>query len=140
MCHCHGIKLFLLWFGCQCQSKIFKKFLELKTATVSFIVPCPGLQRNGKSCRLRWINYLRPGLKRGMFTPQEDDAILSLHHLLGNKYVHLSFIVNNYYMYTQFYKGTKEDVWFFYWIDGPELHKVCLEEQIMRLRTTGILI
>ncbi|MBA0583753.1 hypothetical protein Gorai_014597 [Gossypium raimondii] len=44
-----------------------------------------GLQRNGKSCRLRWINYLRPGLKRGMFTPQEDDAILSLHHLLGNK-------------------------------------------------------
>ncbi|KAG4133768.1 hypothetical protein ERO13_D08G111008v2 [Gossypium hirsutum] len=43
-----------------------------------------GLQRNGKSCRLRWINYLRPGLKRGMFTPQEDDAILSLHHLLGN--------------------------------------------------------
>ncbi|KAL1060362.1 hypothetical protein V6Z11_1Z104100 [Gossypium hirsutum] len=43
-----------------------------------------GWQRNGKSCRLRWINYLRPGLKRGMFTPQEDDAILSLHHLLGN--------------------------------------------------------
>ncbi|TYJ22245.1 hypothetical protein E1A91_A08G112900v1 [Gossypium mustelinum] len=45
-----------------------------------------GLQRNGKSCRLRWINYLRPGLKRGMFTPQEDDVILSLHHLLGNKW------------------------------------------------------
>ncbi|KAA3469946.1 transcription factor LAF1-like [Gossypium australe] len=46
----------------------------------------PSMQRNGKSCRLRWINYLRPGLKRGMFTPQEDDVILSLHHLLGNKW------------------------------------------------------
>ncbi|KAE8694262.1 Myb-related protein Zm1 [Hibiscus syriacus] len=45
-----------------------------------------GLQRNGKSCRLRWINYLRPGLKRGMFSAQEEQTILSLHHLLGNKW------------------------------------------------------
>ncbi|XVE64212.1 hypothetical protein DITRI_Ditri07aG0083500 [Diplodiscus trichospermus] len=45
-----------------------------------------GLQRNGKSCRLRWINYLRPGLKRGMFTAQEEETILTLHHLLGNKW------------------------------------------------------
>ncbi|XP_039060649.1 transcription factor LAF1-like [Hibiscus syriacus] len=42
--------------------------------------------RNGKSCRLRWINYLRPGLKRGMFTPLEEDTILTLHHSLGNKW------------------------------------------------------
>ncbi|GMJ14937.1 hypothetical protein HRI_005162900 [Hibiscus trionum] len=45
-----------------------------------------GLQRNGKSCRLRWINYLRPGLKRGMFSAQEEHTILTLHHLLGNKW------------------------------------------------------
>ncbi|XP_077240229.1 transcription factor LAF1-like [Tasmannia lanceolata] len=45
-----------------------------------------GLQRNGKSCRLRWINYLRPGLKRGVFTVQEEDTIMSLHRLLGNKW------------------------------------------------------
>ncbi|KAE8733931.1 Transcription factor MYB86 [Hibiscus syriacus] len=45
-----------------------------------------GLQRNGKSCRLRWINYLRPGLKRGSFTPEEEQTILTLHHLLGNKW------------------------------------------------------
>ncbi|KAH7841869.1 hypothetical protein Vadar_017555 [Vaccinium darrowii] len=45
-----------------------------------------GLQRNGKSCRLRWINYLRPGLKRGIFTPQEEERVLSLHGLLGNKW------------------------------------------------------
>ncbi|CAO2838865.1 unnamed protein product [Amaranthus hypochondriacus] len=45
-----------------------------------------GLQRNGKSCRLRWINYLRPGLKRGTFSPQEEEKILNLHSALGNKW------------------------------------------------------
>ncbi|MED6124951.1 hypothetical protein PIB30_063861 [Stylosanthes scabra] len=45
-----------------------------------------GLQRNGKSCRLRWINYLRPGLKRGLFSKQEEETILSLHQMLGNKW------------------------------------------------------
>ncbi|GAB4855339.1 hypothetical protein Ancab_023960 [Ancistrocladus abbreviatus] len=45
-----------------------------------------GLQRCGKSCRLRWINYLRPDLKRGNFTEQEDDLIINLHSLLGNKW------------------------------------------------------
>ncbi|GKV31103.1 hypothetical protein SLEP1_g39840 [Rubroshorea leprosula] len=45
-----------------------------------------GLQRNGKSCRLRWINYLRPGLKRGMFSAQEEETILTFHHMLGNKW------------------------------------------------------
>ncbi|XP_042509886.1 transcription factor LAF1-like [Macadamia integrifolia] len=45
-----------------------------------------GLQRSGKSCRLRWINYLRPGLKRGVFTAQEEETILALHHMLGNKW------------------------------------------------------
>ncbi|KAI5404834.1 myb-related protein 308 [Lathyrus oleraceus] len=45
-----------------------------------------GLLRCGKSCRLRWINYLRPDLKRGNFTEQEDDLIINLHNLLGNKW------------------------------------------------------
>ncbi|XP_010667574.2 transcription factor LAF1-like [Beta vulgaris subsp. vulgaris] len=45
-----------------------------------------GLQRSGKSCRLRWINYLRPGLKRGTLSPQEEDTILNLHCALGNKW------------------------------------------------------
>lgn len=47
-----------------------------------------GLLRCGKSCRLRWINYLRPDLKRGAFSPQEEDLIVQLHSLLGNRYVH----------------------------------------------------
>nr|AGN52052.1 MYB-related transcription factor [Salvia miltiorrhiza]AGN52162.1 MYB-related transcription factor [Salvia miltiorrhiza] len=45
-----------------------------------------GLLRCGKSCRLRWINYLRPDLKRGNFTEEEDEVIIKLHSLLGNKW------------------------------------------------------
>ncbi|XP_028761985.1 transcription factor MYB106-like [Neltuma alba] len=45
-----------------------------------------GLRRCGKSCRLRWINYLRPDIKRGNFSSQEDQTIIQLHALLGNKW------------------------------------------------------
>jgi myb proto-oncogene protein len=45
-----------------------------------------GLQRCGKSCRLRWINYLRPDLKRGSFSPQEEQLIRHLQSILGNRW------------------------------------------------------
>ncbi|KAL5580434.1 hypothetical protein UlMin_012876 [Ulmus minor] len=45
-----------------------------------------GLQRCGKSCRLRWINYLRPDLKRGPFSQQEENLIVELHAVLGNRW------------------------------------------------------
>ncbi|KAJ4907331.1 myb domain protein 14 [Raphanus sativus] len=45
-----------------------------------------GLLRCGKSCRLRWINYLRPDIKRGNFTPQEEQTIINLHEVLGNRW------------------------------------------------------
>ncbi|KAL3622069.1 hypothetical protein CASFOL_034265 [Castilleja foliolosa] len=45
-----------------------------------------GLNRCGKSCRLRWTNYLRPDIKRGKFTPEEEQTILNLHAILGNKW------------------------------------------------------
>ncbi|KAG6675822.1 hypothetical protein I3842_15G124000 [Carya illinoinensis] len=45
-----------------------------------------GLPRCGKSCRLRYINYLRPGLKRGNFGEDEEDLIIRLHTLLGNRW------------------------------------------------------
>ncbi|EFJ14339.1 hypothetical protein SELMODRAFT_120788, partial [Selaginella moellendorffii] len=45
-----------------------------------------GLRRCGKSCRLRWINYLRPDLKRGNITEEEDELIIKLHSLLGNRW------------------------------------------------------
>ncbi|KAK2967025.1 hypothetical protein RJ640_003381 [Escallonia rubra] len=50
------------------------------------LFPFRGLLRCGKSCRLRWINYLRPDLKRGNFTDEEDELIIKLHSLLGNKW------------------------------------------------------
>ncbi|WCJ38354.1 myb domain protein 14 [Euphorbia peplus] len=45
-----------------------------------------GLLRCGKSCRLRWINYLRPDIKRGNFTREEEDTIIQLHEMLGNRW------------------------------------------------------
>ncbi|XWS17590.1 hypothetical protein CRYUN_Cryun33cG0079900 [Craigia yunnanensis] len=45
-----------------------------------------GLNRSGKSCRLRWMNYLRPNIKRGNISDQEEDLILRLHKLLGNRW------------------------------------------------------
>ncbi|KAI3728696.1 hypothetical protein L6452_17337 [Arctium lappa] len=45
-----------------------------------------GLQRCGKSCRLRWTNYLRPDIKRGRFTFEEEETIIQLHSVLGNKW------------------------------------------------------
>ncbi|KAJ6394498.1 hypothetical protein OIU77_023660 [Salix suchowensis] len=44
------------------------------------------LNRCGKSCRLRWLNYLRPNIKRGNISDQEEDLILRLHKLLGNRW------------------------------------------------------
>ncbi|XP_050228954.1 myb-related protein 308-like [Mercurialis annua] len=45
-----------------------------------------GLLRCGKSCRLRWMNYLRPDIKRGNITSDEEDLIIRLHTLLGNRW------------------------------------------------------
>ncbi|KAF6171857.1 hypothetical protein GIB67_007378 [Kingdonia uniflora] len=45
-----------------------------------------GLLRCSKSCRLRWTNYLRPGIKRGNFTDQEESMIIHLQALLGNRW------------------------------------------------------
>jgi myb proto-oncogene protein len=45
-----------------------------------------GLLRCGKSCRLRWTNYLRPDIKRGNFSREEEDTIIKLHGILGNRW------------------------------------------------------
>ncbi|XP_045807385.1 transcription factor WER-like [Trifolium pratense] len=46
-----------------------------------------GLERCGKSCRLRWLNYLKPGIKRGNFSQQEEETIIKLHQKLGNRWI-----------------------------------------------------
>ncbi|CAL9093210.1 unnamed protein product [Musa textilis] len=45
-----------------------------------------GLLRCGKSCRLRWMNYLRPDIKRGNFSQEEQEAIIRLHETFGNRW------------------------------------------------------
>ncbi|XP_019261554.1 PREDICTED: myb-related protein 306-like [Nicotiana attenuata] len=45
-----------------------------------------GLNRCGKSCRLRWTNYLRPDIKRGGFSEEEQQMIINFHSVLGNKW------------------------------------------------------
>ncbi|KAK8568470.1 hypothetical protein V6N13_106382 [Hibiscus sabdariffa] len=45
-----------------------------------------GLKRCGKSCRLRWMNYLRPEVKHGDFTEEEDALIIKLHQQFGNRW------------------------------------------------------
>ncbi|KAG0451310.1 hypothetical protein HPP92_026509 [Vanilla planifolia] len=45
-----------------------------------------GLKRCGKSCRLRWLNYLRPNIKHGGFTQEEDNIIFSLYKSIGSRW------------------------------------------------------
>ncbi|XP_052170798.1 transcription factor MYB83-like [Diospyros lotus] len=68
------------------DEKLMKYMLRNGQGCWSDIARNAGLQRCGKSCRLRWINYLRPDLKRGAFSPQEEDLILHLHAILGNRW------------------------------------------------------
>ncbi|KAH9790939.1 Myb-related protein Myb4 [Citrus sinensis] len=46
-----------------------------------------GLSRSGKSCRLRWMNYLRPDIKHGNYTKEEEDTIIKTRQQHGNKFV-----------------------------------------------------
>ncbi|KAI3445192.1 hypothetical protein Pfo_001857 [Paulownia fortunei] len=49
-----------------------------------------GLSRCGKSCRLRWANHLRPNLKKGAFTSEEEQLIIELHAKMGNKWARMA--------------------------------------------------
>ncbi|XP_074352601.1 transcription factor MYB27 [Apium graveolens] len=49
-----------------------------------------GLRRSGKSCRLRWMNYLRPNLKHGRISEEEEKLILQLHQQWGNKWARIA--------------------------------------------------
>jgi len=67
------------------DEKLIRYMLTNGQGCWSDIARNAGLLRCGKSCRLRWINYLRPDLKRGSFSPQEEDLIFHLHSILGNR-------------------------------------------------------
>lgn len=49
-----------------------------------------GLMRCGKSCRLRWANHLRPDLKKGAFSAEEEMIVVELHAKYGNKWARMA--------------------------------------------------
>ncbi|KAG0449202.1 hypothetical protein HPP92_027479 [Vanilla planifolia] len=55
-----------------------------------------GLARCGKSCRLRWANHLRPSLKKGVFTKEEEQMIIQMHAKMGNKWARMASFVEDY--------------------------------------------
>ncbi|KAH7835223.1 hypothetical protein Vadar_024082 [Vaccinium darrowii] len=68
------------------DEKLVKHITKYGHGCWSSVPKLAGLQRCGKSCRLRWINYLRPDLKRGTFSQQEENLIVELHAVLGNRW------------------------------------------------------
>ncbi|XP_066346949.1 transcription factor RAX2-like [Miscanthus floridulus] len=65
-----------------------KEFIE-KHGTGGNWIALPqkaGLRRCGKSCRLRWLNYLRPNIKHGEFTENEDRVICSMYASIGSRW------------------------------------------------------
>ncbi|CAI9110712.1 OLC1v1010781C1 [Oldenlandia corymbosa var. corymbosa] len=44
------------------------------------------LDRDPKSCLERWKNYLKPGIKKGSLTPEEQSLVISLQSKYGNKW------------------------------------------------------
>nr|WJZ68982.1 MYBSG6-4 [Gorteria diffusa] len=69
------------------EDKLLKNCIEKYGEGKWHLVPGKaGLNRCRKSCRLRWLNYLRPNIKRGDFGEDEVDLILRLHKLLGNRW------------------------------------------------------
>ncbi|XP_004230371.1 transcription factor MYB61 [Solanum lycopersicum] len=68
------------------DEKLIKHITKFGHGCWSSVPKLAGLQRCGKSCRLRWINYLRPDLKRGTFSQDEENLIIELHAVLGNKW------------------------------------------------------
>ncbi|GMI69519.1 myb domain protein 61, ARABIDOPSIS THALIANA MYB DOMAIN PROTEIN 61 [Hibiscus trionum] len=68
------------------DEKLLRHITKFGHGCWSSIPKQAGLQRCGKSCRLRWINYLRPDLKRGTFSQEEENLIIELHSVLGNRW------------------------------------------------------
>ncbi|XP_020596203.1 myb-related protein Hv33-like isoform X2 [Phalaenopsis equestris] len=68
------------------DEKLYNHIIRFGVGCWSSVPKLSGLQRCGKSCRLRWINYLRPDLKRGSFSQEEENLIIGLHEVLGNRW------------------------------------------------------
>nr|AIS35926.1 MYB transcription factor 9 [Phalaenopsis equestris] len=83
---CHKQKLRKGLWSPEEDEKLLKHITKYGHGCWSSVPKLAGLQRCGKSCRSRWINYLRPDLKRGTFSQQEENLIIELHAVLGNRW------------------------------------------------------
>ncbi|CAJ1830628.1 unnamed protein product [Sphenostylis stenocarpa] len=71
----------------QLEDKLLRDCVHLYGEGKWHLVPQrAGLNRCRKSCRLRWLNYLKPNIKRGDFSEDEVDLMIRLHKLLGNRW------------------------------------------------------
>nr|BAC07540.1 myb-related transcription factor VlMYBA2 [Vitis labrusca x Vitis vinifera] len=71
----------------QEEDVLLRKCIEKYGEGKWHLVPLrAGLNRCRKSCRLRWLNYLKPDIKRGEFALDEVDLMIRLHNLLGNRW------------------------------------------------------
>lgn len=80
--------------GTRMNLKIYVYYYMKFSFLSNWVSSLIGLLRCGKSCRLRWTNYLRPDIKRGPFTLEEEKLVIQLHGILGNRYfaILLSFV------------------------------------------------
>nr|GMD07970.1 Transcription factor MYB26 [Ipomoea batatas]GMD09542.1 Transcription factor MYB26 [Ipomoea batatas] len=72
------------------DEKLIKHITTFGHGCWSTVPKLAGLQRCGKSCRLRWINYLRPDLRRGSFSEQEERTIIDVHRIIGNRWAQIA--------------------------------------------------
>ncbi|XP_040383084.1 transcription factor MYB4-like [Oryza brachyantha] len=68
------------------DERLYTHITRCGVSTWSSVAQLAGLRRSGKSCRLRWMNYLRPDLKKEPITDREAETIVSLQKLLGNRW------------------------------------------------------
>eukprot|EP00249_Psilotum_nudum_P003038 c16360_g1_i1 orf=235-1554(+) len=85
-CSCQSVKMKKGMWSPDEDEKLRRYIMKNGIACWSSIAKEAGLQRCAKSCRLRWINYLRPGVKRGSFSPEEQKLIVELHAAIGNRW------------------------------------------------------
>ncbi|KAL3746979.1 hypothetical protein ACJRO7_015852 [Eucalyptus globulus] len=99
----------------------------------SKVCKATGLKRCGKSCRLRWLNYLRPDIKRGNISPEEEELISRLHRLLGNRWVLIAgrlpgrtdSEIKNYWNTTIKKKLVREN-------DNPPMNSKCEDDKLTK--------
>ncbi|KAL6597384.1 hypothetical protein ACP70R_046824 [Stipagrostis hirtigluma subsp. patula] len=68
------------------DERLYSQITNYGVGTWSSVAELAGLKRSGKSCRLRWMNYLQPDLRKEPISKQEEDLIISLQKLLGNRW------------------------------------------------------